>query len=117
LAGWIANNDWREDLARVLLENYLGRAPTPSEWSRLELLGWLYDYVCLLWSELYLRQPDGAAARPGAAERAGAAGRAGAPGRAGVAGRVVEAAQAGAGSEDLCARAELLSMRLKAPLR
>src|ERR1700738_2328369 len=28
--------------------------PTGSDDLRMELLGWLYDYVCLLWSELYL---------------------------------------------------------------
>src|SRR5258706_405128 len=27
---------------------------TRTEYLRLQLLGWLYDYVCLLWSELYL---------------------------------------------------------------
>ena len=54
LAGWSANNDFEESLAHDLLGNYLGRSPTGNECLRLRLLGWLYDYVCLLWSELYL---------------------------------------------------------------
>jgi hypothetical protein len=36
------------------LKSYLRRSPTGNEYLRLSLLGWLYDYVCLLWSELYL---------------------------------------------------------------
>lgn len=54
LAGWIANNDLEDDLRHDLLASYAGRPPTRNEVSRLQLLGWLYDYVCLLWSELYL---------------------------------------------------------------
>jgi len=63
LAGWSANNDFDEAPTSVLLANYLGRTPTPEECLRLRLMGWLYDYVCLLWSELYLSlhlgRPDG----------------------------------------------------------
>jgi thiamine kinase-like enzyme len=63
LAGWAANNDWTPVDADRLLRSYLGRAPRPTEWLRLSLLGWLYDYVCLLWSVVYLKQrPDGDAA-------------------------------------------------------
>jgi thiamine kinase-like enzyme len=54
LAGWSANNDLPDGLKQELLASYAGRAPTRHESLRLELLGWLYDYVCLLWSELYL---------------------------------------------------------------
>jgi thiamine kinase-like enzyme len=54
LAGWAANNDLEPETQRELLMNYLGTAPTAAEWQRLRLLMWLYDYVCLLWSELYL---------------------------------------------------------------
>jgi thiamine kinase len=54
LAGWSANNDLDDGLKLDLLASYAGRAPTPEEDARLRLLGWLYDYVCLLWSELYL---------------------------------------------------------------
>lgn len=54
LAGWSANNDYPPDLQRELLAKYTGRPPTRTECSRLKRLGWLYDYVCLLWSELYL---------------------------------------------------------------
>jgi len=70
LAGWSANNDLDEDLKQSLLSNYTGRRPTRDERSRLALLGWLYDYVCWAWSELYLQDaaradaaPDGVAAR------------------------------------------------------
>jgi thiamine kinase-like enzyme len=54
LAGWAANNDFVPATQRELLVNYLGIAPSPAEWQRMRLLMWLYDYVCLLWSELYL---------------------------------------------------------------
>jgi thiamine kinase len=53
LAGWAANNDFDAASQRALLTNYLGTAPAELEWRRLRLLVWLYDYVCLLWSELY----------------------------------------------------------------
>jgi thiamine kinase len=54
LAGWSANNDLEDEFEHELLRNYLGRTPARDEYLRLQLLGWLYDYVCLLWSELYL---------------------------------------------------------------
>jgi thiamine kinase len=54
LAGWAANNDFEEPISHELLAGYLGRRPTGDESLRLQLLGWLYDYVCLWWSELYL---------------------------------------------------------------
>jgi thiamine kinase-like enzyme len=54
LAGWTANNDLEDNLKHDLLASYTGRPPTHNEYLRLQLLGWLYDYVCLLWSELYL---------------------------------------------------------------
>lgn len=54
LASWSASNDLEESLQHTLLKAYLGRMPNGSEYLRLRLLGWLYDYVCLLWSELYL---------------------------------------------------------------
>jgi thiamine kinase len=67
LAGWIANNDLEESLQQDLLRSYLLRSPRGNEYMRLRLLGWLYDYVCLLWSELYLNlaregRPDAAVA-------------------------------------------------------
>ena len=54
LAGWSANNDFSDELLRRLLAAYLGRAPDEADWMRCRLLGWLYDYICLLWSEIYL---------------------------------------------------------------
>lgn len=54
LAGWSANNDLEDELGIDLLASYTGRSPTPDEYSRLRSLSWLYDYVCLLWSEVYL---------------------------------------------------------------
>jgi thiamine kinase len=54
LASWSANNDFEDELKHELLASYTGRPPTRDENLRLELLGWLYDYICLLWSELYL---------------------------------------------------------------
>ena len=54
LAGWVANNDWTPGEASVLLAQYLSRPYALAELARLSTLAWLYDYVCLLWSELYL---------------------------------------------------------------
>ena len=61
VAGWAANNDFEEPIRHDLLASYLGRRPTGDESLRLQLLSWLYDYVCLWWSELYLnlRHPNG----------------------------------------------------------
>jgi thiamine kinase len=60
LAGWSANNDFDDDLERELLARYTGRAPSPEAYLRLRTLAWLYDYVCLLWSELYVSVQRGA---------------------------------------------------------
>jgi thiamine kinase len=54
LAGWAANNDFGAPAQGALLTHYLGGIAAPSDWLRLRLLMWLYDYVCLLWSALYL---------------------------------------------------------------
>jgi len=54
LAGWSANNDFEADVQWSLLTHYLGSAPSSSQWLRFKSLLWLYDYVCLLWSQLYL---------------------------------------------------------------
>ncbi len=59
LAGWSANNDFSDRLLRKLLAAYLGRPPDEHEWTRCKLLVWLYDYVCLLWSKLYLNTRRG----------------------------------------------------------
>jgi thiamine kinase-like enzyme len=68
VAGWCANNDFEADLQRRLLTCYLGNAPISSQWQRFRLLLALYDYVCVLWSQLYLTvRHEGA---NGVAERA-----------------------------------------------
>jgi thiamine kinase-like enzyme len=63
LAGWTANNDLEGGCQLDLLANYAGRPPTDDESMRMRLLGWLYDYVCLMWSELYLSLPRGSLPR------------------------------------------------------
>lgn len=65
VAAWSANNDFEPLLQRQLLAAYTQRPPTPDEEARLRLLLWLYDYVCWLWSGLYLSQrgDGGVAAR------------------------------------------------------
>jgi thiamine kinase len=70
LAGWIANNDWDEEPAARLLRHYLGRDVVEHEGERLRLLAWLYNYVCLLWSEIYIDQRPGAASTAVAARTA-----------------------------------------------
>jgi thiamine kinase-like enzyme len=60
LAAWIANNDGTARFAEAVLAGYLERPAGEDETKRLRLLTWLYDYVCLLWSELYLLQRGGA---------------------------------------------------------
>ena len=56
LAAWIANCDGTASFAAQVLAGYLERPADEHESARLRLLIWLYDYVCLLWSELYLTQ-------------------------------------------------------------
>jgi thiamine kinase-like enzyme len=51
LAGWLSANDLAQPDHRPLLEAYLGRAPRAEHLQRLLVLTWLYDYVCLLWSD------------------------------------------------------------------
>lgn len=65
LAGWACNGDLTAERRELLLRHYLGREPTPAQAERLRRLAWLYDYVCLLWSELYLssRSDGGEAGR------------------------------------------------------
>jgi thiamine kinase-like enzyme len=59
LAGWSCNNDLSADTRGLLLASYLGRQPSAEDASRLEQLTWLYDYVCLLWCEVYVTlRPD-----------------------------------------------------------
>jgi thiamine kinase-like enzyme len=61
LAGWSCNNDLAEGARRLLLSSYLGRMPRDEESERLEHLAWLYDYVCVLWSELFAARGGGEA--------------------------------------------------------
>jgi thiamine kinase-like enzyme len=53
LAGWSANNDLAAGAQWNLLSDYLQTTPAHQDWRRLKLLLWLYDYVCLLWCQLY----------------------------------------------------------------
>ncbi len=69
LAGWGRNNDFTLEQNQTLLGAYLGRPPLRAERHRLGLLAWLYDYVCLLWSALYLKS-SGAASEPSVLRRA-----------------------------------------------
>jgi thiamine kinase len=70
LAGWCANGDLKESARRLLLREYLGAVPDEPQWRRLELLRWLYDYVCLQWSMLYLNRQSTDPAAAGVAQRA-----------------------------------------------
>jgi thiamine kinase-like enzyme len=88
LAGWSANNDFGDELAHDLLASYTGRPPQHDEYLRLQILSWLYDYVCLLWSELYSSPHRGA--------------------------RSVVAVQGSATADGVAARAEELAARLHA---
>jgi aminoglycoside phosphotransferase (APT) family kinase protein len=63
LAGWCANGDFDEGAKRRLLGCYLGSPPNAEQWRRLELLIWLYDYICLQWCALYLSWGPPPAAR------------------------------------------------------
>jgi thiamine kinase-like enzyme len=58
LAGWSANNDLEAGSQWDLLADYLQGVPAQIHWARFRLLLWLYDYVCLLWSQLYLTVRD-----------------------------------------------------------
>jgi aminoglycoside phosphotransferase (APT) family kinase protein len=91
LAGWSANNDFDAALTLDLLRNYLGRAPSAGEHARLGVFCWLFDYVCLLWSELYLNLPGGSTGERGAQPKR----------------RVAE-------RDEISARSELLAARLRA---
>ena len=71
LAGWACNGDLEAERRELLLRLYLHREPTSADGARLRRLAWLYDYVCLLWSELYLRsRPDAGGARDAVSTRA-----------------------------------------------
>jgi thiamine kinase-like enzyme len=54
LAGWCANCDFSAADRETLLTSYFEREPGGGERKRLELLIWLYDYICLQWCVLYL---------------------------------------------------------------
>lgn len=71
LAAWACNGDLSVEREEVLLRLYLGSEPTTAQAERLRRLAWLYDYVCLLWSEVYLSsRGDSAEAARGAAREA-----------------------------------------------
>ncbi len=71
LAGWAANGDLTAECRNRLLRCYLTREPSAAEAARLSRLAWLYDYVCVLWSELYLSsRPDDEPGRADVSARA-----------------------------------------------
>jgi thiamine kinase-like enzyme len=70
LAGWSANNDLEAGAQWSLLGDYLQTTPAQQDWRRLRLFLWLYDYVCLLWCQLYLNVLGDQGAGKGVAERA-----------------------------------------------
>lgn len=53
LAGWLSLGDLGPAYGAKLLAAYLRRRPSGRDLSRLALLAWLYDYVCLLWIDLH----------------------------------------------------------------
>ena len=115
LAGWSANNDFEGEPRQALLAPYLDRPASRGERRRLELLEWLYDYVCLLWSELYLERYAGVRpAVPAPPARRGDS----PPGHEpqGDSGRGHAAADP-AVPEGVAARARLLEARLEATLK
>ncbi len=59
VAGWSCNNDLSAAPRNRLLSSYLGHEPALADQVRLGHLLWLYDYVCLLWSELYVNSRSG----------------------------------------------------------
>jgi thiamine kinase-like enzyme len=65
LAAWIGNHDLGADLQMLLFAAYLGRAPTERERERLDVLNWLFDYVCWLWCEVYRERHPRAAEQTG----------------------------------------------------
>jgi thiamine kinase-like enzyme len=62
LAGWCANGEFTPGAVQALLSSYFNRAPRDDERIRMTLLRWLYDYICLQWSTLYLSRMRGTAA-------------------------------------------------------
>ncbi len=116
LAGWSANNDFEDEPRQALLAAYLNRPASRDERRRLSLLEWLYDYVCLLWSELYLDQYASARQGDSAPSNAPQAGSAPACAPQGGSGRDQAAADP-AGPEGVAARARLLAARLEATLK
>jgi thiamine kinase len=70
LAGWACNTDMDTDGRMELLSAYLGRTPAPEDVRRLGILAWLYDYVCVLWSLVYLAERGGGEPARSVARRA-----------------------------------------------
>jgi thiamine kinase-like enzyme len=70
LAGWACNLDLTDARRDLLLSLYLDREPSRGVAARLGRMAWLYDYICLLWSELYRRSRAPDAAREAVSMRA-----------------------------------------------
>ncbi|MDP9064962.1 MAG: phosphotransferase [Pseudomonadota bacterium] len=58
LAGWVSNNDADDEFAAKWLEMYLARPARPREWQHLQQSLWLFDYICLLWNDLFVSASD-----------------------------------------------------------
>jgi len=103
LAGWSANNDFEDEPRMALLARYVGATPAPEACLRLRHLSWLYDYICLLWSELYLnlhgREPGPVGREPAARSDAVSS----------------EFTPADSALGEVSARAQVLAARLYAP--
>jgi thiamine kinase len=70
IAGWCANGDFGAAASEALLTRYLPSPPSSTQLARLALSMWLYDYICLQWSSLYLSLRRREAGAAGIAERA-----------------------------------------------
>jgi thiamine kinase-like enzyme len=59
LAGWCSNNALDPEHTQALLEASLGRTAEPAALRRLQILRFLYEYLCLLWTVLTEAQRPG----------------------------------------------------------
>jgi thiamine kinase-like enzyme len=53
VAGWASNNEFGPEQSTALLNRFLGQRSTPQLRARFARVSWLFEYVCVLWSECY----------------------------------------------------------------